>query len=125
MVKSFISAIVALALLITGAVLENRALTKDFNRLENILIELYDKTETEEATKEDALAVQKWWLNKKRTLNSYIPHDDIKDVDTLLAESVNLIHTKSFNLALAKLEVLIELCEHIPHSFSFKTENIF
>lgn len=125
MVKSFISAIVALALLITGAVLENHALTKDFNKLDSILVELYDKTETEIATKDDALAVQKWWLKKKSVLNSYIPHDDIKDVDTLLAETVNLIYTKNFNLALAKLEVLIELCEHIPHSFSFKAENIF
>jgi len=90
-----------------------------------ILTELYEKVDNNEANREDALSVQKWWLNKKESLHIYIPHNDIKEIDYWLAETVSLIYTKGYDEALSKVEVLLEICEHLPDTFSLKMQNIF
>ena len=125
MVKSIISIVIALALLISGAFIEQHLVKHEFGLFQDILTEMYEKIEKEECNKEDALSVQKWWVKKKESLHIYIPHNDIREIDYWLAETVSLVYTNDFDDALSKVEVLIEICEHIPDTYNLRLENIF
>ena len=125
MVRSLISLAVAISILIGAAFYEQHLVKRDFGLFEDILTELYEKIETEECNRDDALAVQEWWVHKKQSLHIYIPHNDIKEIDYWLAECVSLVYTENYNDALSKVEVLLEICEHIPDTYGLKIENIF
>ena len=124
MVKTIISVIVVACFITVGAILENSFIHKQFDELEIILDTLYEKVEAETAVKEDAYSVQKNWIEKKKYLHVFIPHNEIKEIDLWLSESVTLIDDKEWSDAISKIEVLKELCEQIPKTFTIAWENI-
>ena len=77
------------------------------------------------ATEEDALAVQKNWLTHKEHMHVFIPHTEIKEIDLWLSETVSYVKSQNWEEARAKIEVLAELVEQIPHTFRFRLENLF
>ena len=125
MVKTIISIIVVVCLLITGAIFEASFVNKQFNEFNQVLEVLYQKTNLEVAIEEDAYAVQQNWLDKKKFLHAFIPHNEIKEVDLWLAETIKLIRDKKWTDALSKIEVLKELSEQVPKTFAISWENIF
>lgn len=125
MVKTIISIIVVVCILITGAIFEASFVNKQFNEFNQVLEVLYQKTNLEVAIEEDAYAVQQNWLDKKRFLHAFIPHNEIKEVDLWLAETIKLIRDKKWTDALSKIEVLKELSEQVPKTFAISWENIF
>ena len=125
MVKSLISIAVVTCLLVVGSLYEINHVNKQFNDFNQVLTVLYDKIEDQTATTDDVYAVQDNWLNKKKMLHVFIPHTEIKEVDLWLSETVRLVHDKEWTDALSKVEVLIELSEQIPKTFSLKIENVF
>ena len=86
--------------------------------------DIEQKIDDEIATLDDVYAVQKNWLNKKKVLHIFIPHNEIKEIDLWLAETVTLVRDKEWTDAISKVEVLIELSEQIPNTFRLKWENI-
>lgn len=125
MVKNLVSIAVVLCLLIGGAIFENYYLNKQFDEFNGVLTTLYDKIKEEDANENDVYSVQNLWLEKKRTLHVFIPHTEIKEIDLWLSEAVKLVHDKEWTDAISKIEVLLELSEQIPKTFSVKLENIF
>ena len=124
MVKSIISMIVVSCLLVAGAIYENHFLTKQFNEFDTVLEVLYQKIEDEDATIDDVYAVQENWLNKKKSLHVFIPHNEIKEIDLWLSESATLVRDKEWKDAISKIEVLLELTEQIPKTFMISWENV-
>ena len=124
MVKSIISAILGFLILIGASIVENKVIENSFNTFNDKLVVLKQKIENETATKSDAEKVQSYWIEQKQTLHILIPHNEIKEIDLWIAESVSLIDTKTYDDALAKIEVAIELVEQIPKTFAFKIGNI-
>ena len=86
---------------------------------------LYDKIEEKTATREDAYAVRNLWTDKKSKLHIFIPHNDISYVDYWLSEACALIYRDEYDLALGKIEVLLEITRNLPDAYSVKLENIF
>lgn len=124
MVKTFISIIVLSCLLLVGSIYENHFVNTKFNDFHQVLSVLYEKIDEQTATQDDVYAVQKNWLNKKKSLHIFIPHNDIKEVDLWLSESATLVRDKEWNDAISKIEVLLELSEQIPKTFVLSLENI-
>lgn len=124
MVKSLISALVALAVLFIGSYFEQRYVTKTFNDFKDLMVIVYEKVENDEAVKEDVLSAQKFWIEKKEKLHIFIPHNEIKEIDLWLAESTTLVENDKKEDALSKIDVVIELIEQIPKTFRFRLENI-
>ena len=124
MVKSLCSFFCVLAIILAGAVFENNFIIRQFEEFGAIAEELYTKTENKTAIKDDAIAVQKNWLEKKKYLHNFIPHTEIKEMDLWIAESVSLIGDKKWDDALSKVEVIRELAEQIPKTFEISIENI-
>lgn len=125
MVKSIISIICVLALIIAVAIYENNFVTRQFEELDVLLAVLYEKTETETANKDDVLAVQQNWVEKKKYFHIFIPHNEVKEIDLWLSEAVALVEKEKWEDALSKIEVLRELVEQIPNTFELRLENVF
>ena len=111
-------------MLVVGSFYEQHFVKKQFNELHGVLTVLYQKIDDETATQDDVYAVQKNWLNKKKYLHIFIPHNDIKEIDLWLSESATLVRDKEWNDAISKIEVLIELTEQIPKTFILSWENV-
>ncbi len=124
MVKSTVSMIVVAILLVVGAFYESNFVQRNFSEFQDVLTILYEKVDNETAVQEDVYAVQKNWLDKKRYLHAFIPHNEIKEIDMWLAESATLVRDKEWTDAISKIEVLSELCEQIPKTFVLSWENI-
>lgn len=124
MVKSLCSFFCVLAIILAGAVFENNFIIRQFEEFGAVAEELYIKTENKTAIKDDAIAVQKNWLEKKKYLHNFIPHTEIKEMDLWIAESVSLIGDKKWDDALSKVEVIKELAEQIPKTFEIRIENV-
>ena len=125
MVKTFISTIVVALLLCCLAVYESDFTKRQFEELSVVMETLYEKVDDKNAVEDDVYAVQKNWLDKKRYLHIFIPHNEIKEIDLWLAESVKLVRDEKWEDALSKIEVLRELAEQIPKTFAVTLENIF
>ena len=124
MVKSFISMITVSLILFFGALWEANFIDRQFNEFSDVLCVLYEKVDEESATIDDVYAVQQNWLEKKRYLHIFIPHTEIKEVDLWLSESATLVRDKEWEDAISKIEVLKELSEQIPKTFSLRIENV-
>lgn len=125
MVKSIISIFVALAIIFGGAAYERNFVKRQFDEFDVVLESLYEKTENCTANKEDVLAAQMNWVKKKEVLHIFIPHNEIKEVDLWLAETISLVAFEKYEDALSKIDVLLELCEQIPKTFRLDISNIF
>lgn len=124
MVKAFITTIVGIAIIVGASIFENAYIEKTFSNFNSAVFEVYQKTENETATKEDVLAVQNLWIKNKKTLHVFIPHNDIKEFDLWISEAVSLVEKKMWEDALSKLEVVIEMTEQIPKTYTLRIENI-
>ncbi len=124
MVKSLISALCAISLLFIASYIEQNFINSTFTELKEKFIIVYNKIEDDIAVKEDILSVQKLWISKKTTLHIFIPHNEIKEIDLWIAETVTLVENGKKEDAISKIDVVIELMEQIPKTFSFRTENL-
>lgn len=124
MVKSVISMICVFCILLGCSLYERDFVSRQFDELNVEFTELYKKAEEHTAVKDDVLAVQQNFINKKKYLHMFIPHTEIKELDLWLSEAVSLIENKKWEDAISKIEVLIELTEQIPKTFEISLENI-
>ena len=124
MVKSIISMLCVALLFVVGAIYETDFVHRQFEELHGVLTVLYEKVDEQTATQDDVYAVQKNWLEKKKYLHAFIPHNEIKEVDLWLAESATLVRDQEWSDAISKIEVLIELAEQIPKTFKASWENV-
>lgn len=125
MVKIIRTVAVTFILLLSLSIFEHFFVKNQFNEFQQSLVILYDKIENGNAQKTDGETVQALWLNKKEKLHVIIPHNNISHVDNWLSETIGLIETKNYDLALSKVNVLIDSCRQIPDTYSLSFENIF
>lgn len=124
MVKSLVGALVVAVLLTVGAIYEGGAVRKEFAEFKEEVEEVYYLVDENTATEDDMYNLQEKWLSKKRRLFVFIPHNEIKEIELWLTESIKLVRDEKWEDALSKIEVLRELVEEIPKSFELTFENI-
>lgn len=125
MVKAIISTLAALALCIGFFVWTHFYLYRQFDDFHGALETLYDKVDAQSATREDAYAVKSMWETKKRKLQILVPHNDISYLDYWLSEACGLIYNEKYDLALGKIEVLLQITKNLPSAYSITLENVF
>ena len=124
MVKTLISIVVSAAILFGVSFFSIDYVNDTFALFERALLSLYDKTEAQTATYEDGTAVQRFWEEKKKSLHIWVPHTAIQEVDYQLYEAVGFLYVHDYKAALPKIEVVLGMCENIPHSYTLGVENI-
>ena len=112
MVKAFLTTIIAFLIVIGASLIEQRYIKNTFEDFRNITMVAYEKTEHKTAVKDDVLAVQNFWIEKKKSLHVFIPHNDIKEVDLWISEAVSLVEKEMWEDALSKLEIIHQI--HLP-----------
>ena len=125
MVKSICYTLAALALCAGLFIFTEWYVNKQFEEFTVALETLYDKTEEKTANREDGFAVRTLWEDKKSKLQIFVPHNDISYVDYWLNETCGLIYNSEYELALGKIEVLIQIAKNLPGAYNVRLENIF
>ncbi len=123
MVKTLISILVSLIILIGLSVFEQRYVNKTFQKFTHAMHILYDKTEDHSATSEDGRAICLFWEEQKKHLQIWLPHTTLQEVDYQLYEAVGFIYVEDYDGALPKMEVVLGMCENIPYSYTLHIEN--
>ena len=124
MVKSIYSIIIAVLILGLAGVGEQIYLKRTFDCLKEEFTLVYDKLQSDNATVDDANAIKTAWLNKKKLLHTFISHNDVKELDLWIFETVAYVREENFKEALSKIEVAINLTEQIPKNYLIRFENI-
>jgi hypothetical protein len=125
MVKSVIVIICTLAIIMGGSVFENCYVNSKFGYFEENIGAVIESAEKHEDNSEKLSETLSWWKDAKHVLHAFIPHDDIRDVDGLIAQSITLIKKGEYDLALTQLNKLNILIKSIPENFHFNFGNIF
>ena len=117
---------VVVAIILTCGVLYETAFIRDeFEELTTATDVLYDKIAEETANENDVYALQSKWVETKDKLHAFISHNEIKEFDLWIAETVKLVSAEMWDEALSKMEVIKELEEQVPKSFAFSFSNVF
>ncbi len=125
MVKSVVYTLTAIALCLALFIGVHIYMGKQFSEFHDAVETLYKKVEDKTANREDGFAVRSMWTKKKSHLHIFVPHNDISYVDYWLSEACGLIYCGEFELALGKLEVLLEITKNLPGGYALKLENVF
>ncbi len=125
MVKTIVSLICVSLILLGGAIWEGYYIKNEFDDLHSSLEIVYEKVDDQTATIDDIYSLQKVWLKKKKTLHMIVPHTELKEMDLWIAETATLVRDKEWKDAISKIEVLLELTEQIPQTFTIQFSNIF
>ena len=125
MVKSIISMIAVALILTLGVLFETMFIHNEFKELSAETQILYDKIEAQNANENDVYVLQRKWLIAKEKLHAFISHNEIKEFDLWIAETVKCVTARDWDEALTKMEVIIELEEQVPKAFEFSFANVF
>lgn len=125
MVRSIIYTLAAIALCVGFFIWSHTYIGTQFKEFHSALETLYDKIEEESANREDCYAVKDMWAVKKSKLHTFIPHNDISYIDYWLNEACALVYKENYELALGKIEVLLEITDALPDAYSVTFENVF
>ena len=125
MVKSIISMVIVAMILAVGVLYETTFIRGEFKELTVATDILYEKIDGQSANENDVYALQTKWVDAKNKLHAFISHNEIKEFDLWIAETVKLVSAEMWDEALAKMEVIKELEEQVPKSFEFSFANVF
>ncbi len=120
-ISIFASALFLFLLFLTEALF----VSHQFEAFKTALHSLYYKIEDGSATTQDGESVRTLWRAQKNVLHVFIPHNDVVRMDYYLGEAVSYLYSGEYVLALAKAEVLVEICENLPATYKVSPENIF
>ena len=124
MVKTLVTMFCVLIIIVAGALYEGDFVQRQFVEMQEVLSILGEKVEKETAVEDDVKAVQENWLEKKKYLHAFIPHNEIKEVDLWMSEIKKLVRDKKWEDVISKIDVLKDLCKQIPKVFLISPENI-
>ncbi len=125
MIRTIVSIIVTFALIAGLAVYEMYYVHTTFGEIYQVLQTLQTKSLAQTANAEDGESVQQFWESKKRTLHIWIPHTSLQEMDLQMSEALGFIKQEKYDDALPKIEVLLDIAQHLPSNYTFGLENIF
>lgn len=125
MIRTFISMLIALAVIVGLSTYEIFYVQNTFSDFHSILQSLHQKTEDNKVTFEDGKAVTAYWEDKKHTLHVWLPHTSLQEIDYQLNEAVGYLYIGDYKNAIPKLEILMTISTTIPESYTIGLGNIF
>ena len=121
-----IIAIVILALLITGGILDNMNVDKVFDQFDEKLNSL--KTLVEAENKEESIKQLKettaWWDDKKTKMEFYSYSQDLRLISSCLGETLGSLECEDFQNALSTVEALSTISANTRDILGVRIENI-
>ena len=125
MIRTIVSALLTLAIIIGASIFEIHYVQSTFELLHTELRTLKQKTELGEATYTDGLAIRSYWDTKKKKLHIWVPHSSLAEIDFQLDETIGFLYLGDYEGALPKIEVVLGLSENVPSGYALRLGNIF
>ncbi len=125
MIRTIVSALITLALILGVSIYDIHHVQKTFEVFHEALRTLKSKAESKEATYDDGLALRTYWDTKKRVMHIWVPHTALAEIDYQLDEAIGYLYTHDCDGAIPKIEVLLGLSENIPSGYTISLGNIF
>ena len=123
--KSTIILLSVLTIVLLASFFENKYVNSKFEYFEQNLNFVIQKAENGEDGIDGLWNIIEWWKEEKHTLHAFVPHDDIKDFDSIMVESYNLLINGENIYAVTKLKKLDNMIRGIPENYRFSFGNIF
>lgn len=123
--KKVVLAIVILAVIITGGVLEDLYVHKTFSTLNDKLVNLQNaiKEESDECA-DMANEISDWWEKKRMYMELFAFSPDVRAFSVALAETQGSIECEDYQNALSKCRSLIVMADNIKRLLDFNAEDI-
>ena len=125
MIRTIVSAVVTLLLILGVSIYDVHYVQKTFEVFNGSLRTLKEKTQLGEASYSDGLAVRSYWDTKKKTMHVWVPHTALAEIDYQLDEAIGYLYIEDYQSAMPKIEVLLGLSENVPYSYTLSLGNIF
>ena len=125
MIRTLISALVTIALLLGLSFYEAQYVHDKFEEFYTALHTLKEKTQHGTVTHADGLALREFWDGHKIIMHVWIPHNVLYEIDYQLDEAIGLLSVEEYKDALPKIEVILGLSENVPYGYTLKLGNIF
>lgn len=125
MIRTVVSALLTLALILGASIYEIHYVQSTFETFHGELRILKQKTELGTATYTDGLAVRSFWDTEKQILHVWVPHTALAEIDYQLDEAIGFLYVQDYEAAMPKIEVILGLSENVPHGYTLHLGNIF
>ncbi len=121
-----IIAVIVLALIITGGILDNANVNKVFDEFDERLNDL--RTLVEEENKQESIKLLKetdeWWSVQKSKMEFYSYSQDLRLISSCLGETLGSLECDDFENALSKVESLLSISANTRNLLGVRIENI-
>ena len=121
-----IIAVIVLALIITGGILDNANVNKVFDEFDARLNDL--RTLVEEENKPESIKLLKetdeWWSVQKSKMEFYSYSQDLRLISSCLGETLGSLECDDFENALSKVESLLSISANTRNLLGVRIENI-
>ncbi len=123
--KKVVFAIILLAIIITGGVLENSYITHTFDELDDMLRNLEqciideDKTALEEVRK-----ISEWWEERRTYIELFAYSPDVRSFSVALGETDGSLECEDYQNALSKCRSLMVMADNIKQLLDFNARDI-
>lgn len=115
MVKTIITGLVVLLLIVTCGVLEVVFISRDYNQLHQQCVEIMEYTEKEEVTEKQFQKFRKDWEKLRETSEIFLPHLDVYELNLRFAEAEAYVKNQDYDALNAQLSIIEELLSYVPH----------
>lgn len=113
--KQIITIAILVVLLVGGGIAECLIVNAAFDKFEEKLTNLWTQAENKSIVYSDFEECLNYWKTTRETIEMFLNHLDITEIDLRLAECKAYIVNKDYTNAMAQLSILLEMAEHIPH----------
>ncbi len=123
--KKVVLAILILAVIITGGILEDRYIHKTFDSLDVSLKEIEKLIEAEDDKSLDKVVeLTMWWEQRRMYMELFAFSPDVRAFSVALAETEGSIRCDDYQNALSKCLSLIVMANNIKKLLDFNAEDI-
>lgn len=123
--KKVVLAILILAVIITGGILEDRYIHKTFGCLDVSLKEMEKLIEAEnDKSLDKVVELTMWWEQRRMYMELFAFSPDVRAFSVALAETEGSIRCNDYQNALSKCLSLIVMADNIKKLLDFNAEDI-
>ena len=115
MVKTIVTGLIVLLLIISCGVLEVVFISRDYDSLHKQCVEMMDLAEKEKVTEKEFEKFRSDWEDLRETSEIFLPHIDVYELNLRFAEAESYVKQQNYESLHAQLSIIEELLNYVPH----------
>lgn len=125
MVKQMIATVIIFVVMLGAGFAELFVVQHNFDNLKTQLEHNYTLAENQTITEKDFVVVYNSWKETREKVEFFLNHTDLGELNYRMSECLAYVKNKKYEEAMAYMQVLIDICEHLPHQIVPTPEHIF